>query len=307
MSNQIPVVMDCDPGTDDALALLMMFAAPNIEMRAVTTVAGNQNIEKNTANALKISDYFSLNTIVAQGSYPMMKHFEAAPEWINGASGLGSAYLPDTDKKAVPESAVEVLYCEAAACKGELRILATGPLTNLALLLCAHPDVKQLIRHITLMGGACDGGNASPCAEFNIYTDPEAAKIVFTSGIPITMIGLDVCYKTPLYDKELGELYAMHSKASDFVCGLMSYPEKPVDEKGIVMFDALAAAALIDPSVVRGSQAFVDVETKGEFTSGKTLVDMKNYWNRPQNTLVGFDSDREKFWSLIKKTVEYYR
>lgn len=309
MCSKIPVIMDCDPGTDDALAMLMVFAAPNIEMRAVTTVAGNQNIEKNTANALKITDYFSLDTTVAQGAYPIMKRFEAAPEWINGASGLGSAWLPQTARKAVMDSAVEVIYREAGLLGGKLNLLATGPLTNIALLFCIHPDVKKLIQRITLMGGACYGGNATPCAEFNIYTDPEAAKIVFGSGVPITMVGLDACYKTPLYAGELEQLYALHSKTSDFVCGLMNYKGAdctPVDDRGIVMFDALAAAALIDPSVISGRHAFVDVETKGEFTSGKTLVDIDNLLKRPANTLVALNSDREKFWGLIQKTVGYY-
>lgn len=304
--NTIPVVMDCDPGTDDALAILMMFAAPDMDVRAITTVAGNQNIQKNTSNALKITDYFSLDVPVAQGSYPLMKEFEAAPEWINGASGLGSAVLPETGRKAVRETAVEVLYREAVLAQGKLNILATGPLSNIALLLREHPDARTLIERITLMGGACNGGNATPCAEFNIYTDPEAAQIVFRSGVPVTMVGLDACYKTPLTEGALAQLYALRTRTSDFVCGLMNYPNEPVPAQGMVMFDALAAAALIDPTIIEGRALAVDVETKGEFTTGKTLVDVDGLWHRSPNALVAFGSNRGRFWQLVQKTVRYY-
>ncbi len=303
---RIPLIIDCDPGTDDALAILMVFAADALDVRAITTVAGNQNIEVNTRNALRIVDYFHIHTIVAQGAYPLMKTFEPAPDWINGVSGLGSAVLPDTNKKAIPESAIEILYREAVAQKGRLQILATGPLTNIALLLRTHPDVMPMISRITLMGGACNGGNASPCAEFNIYTDPEAAQIVFRSGIPITMVGLDACYSTPLYENELAKLKAIKTPCSEFVCGLMNYPGTPLPPEGMVMFDALAAAAVIDPSVLTGSEYFVDVETKGEFTSGKTLVDKDNLLKRKPNAFVALGSDRERFFRMVEETVRYY-
>ncbi len=305
---RIPVVMDCDPGIDDAVALLMAAAAPNIELRAVTTVAGNQGVETNTKNALKITDYFGIDVPVAQGMYPIMKQFQPAAAWINGETGLGGANLPEPERSAVSGNAVELLYKEAIRQNGKLQILATGPLTNVALLLCTFPKTRKLVSRITLMGGACSGGNVTPCAEFNIYTDPEAARIVFHSGVPITMVGLDACYRTPVSKEEFSGLIAVGGRASAFLRDLLgpsAYCERT--EKGMILFDALAAAALIDPTVISGSEYSVEVETKGEYTAGQTLVDIQSVRGLSPNAFVAMDSDREKFLCLLRNTLEYFQ
>lgn len=308
--NRIPLVIDCDPGTDDALAILMICAAKNLEVKALTTVAGNLNIAKTTGNALKISDFFRLDLEIAAGAYPLMKKFEPCDVSIQGEGGLGDAVLPETSLNPSSISAVDLLYQKAMEPGEKLHILATGPLSNIALLLCTYPDVRERIACITLMGGAISGGNATPCSEFNIYTDPDAAKIVFQSGVPITMIGLDVSYKTPIYEKELEKFVQIPGRASEFTGRLMGYPpppEKSIPAEGIVMFDALAAAAVINPSVMEYRHCYVDVETRGEFTTGKTVVDINGLLKKSPNTQVAVGCDRMKFLQMLEDTLRYYR
>jgi pyrimidine-specific ribonucleoside hydrolase len=304
-----PIIMDCDPGTDDALALLMVAAADNIELRAITTVAGNLNKAMTSYNARKMADYFSIKVPIGEGAYPLMKNFEPLDISICGVSGLGDAVLPEPVRDIDARPSVQILYQEAVEAKGELEILATGPLTNLALLIREYPQVKELIKQIVLMGGAVTGGNITPKAEFNIYTDAEAAKIVFQSGIPITMIGLEVCYETPVYKEELGRLLARGGKAADFIAGIMYYPgneSRPFPEEGLFIYDALAAVAIIDPGAMKAKAYYVDVETKGEITYGQTVVDTCNYLKQEPNTLVTYECDKDKFLKMIEQSITYF-
>lgn len=305
-----PIVMDCDPGTDDALAMLMVAAAENIELKAITTVAGNLNKSMTSYNARKITDYFGINVPIGEGAYPLMKKFEPLDVSINGVSGLGDAVLPEPIREIDQRPSVQILYEEAVKAKGELQILATGPLTNVALLISEYPECRKLIKRIVLMGGAVSGGNLTPKAEFNIYTDAEAAKIVFQSGIPITMIGLEVCYATPVYKEDLRKLLENGGKTSEFIAGIMYYPgneQKPFPEEGLFIYDALAAVAIIDPEAVKAENYYVDVETRGEITYGQTVVDVNHYLNQKPNTLVAFECDKNKFLKMIQNTITYFK
>lgn len=305
-----PIVIDCDPGTDDALAILMVAAAEDIKIKAITTVAGNLNKSMTSYNALKIAEHFDMNVPVAEGAYPIMKKFEPLDISICGVSGLGDAVLPELTRAIDEKPSVQVLYQAVLEEQGEIEILALGPLTNLALLICEYPEVRTLIKRITLMGGAVSGGNITPKAEFNIYTDAEAAKIVFQSGIPITMVGLEVCYNTPVYKEELGKLLERGGKAADFIAGIMYYPgneKKPFPEEGLYIYDALAAVALLAPEAMQCKAYYVDVETKGEITYGQTVVDTKNYLKQEPNTLVAYGCDKNKFLELIQKTISCFQ
>lgn len=306
---KIPIVMDCDPGTDDAMAILMVAAAENLELKAITTVAGNLNKTMTSYNARKIAEYFDIRVSIGEGAYPLMKQFEPLDISICGISGLGDAILPEPINRIDEKTSVQILYQEAVKAKGELQILATGPLTNVALLISEYPEVRELIQRIVLMGGAISGGNITPKAEFNIYTDAEAAKIVFQSGIPITMIGLEVCYSTPVYKEDLRILLEKSGKTEDFFAGIMYYPgneDKPFPEEGLFIYDALAAVAMIDPEAVKGKLCYVDVETKGEITYGQTVVDTHNYLNKTPNTLVVEECDKNKFLDIIRRTIAYF-
>lgn len=301
---KIPVIMDCDPGVDDALAILMMFAAPHVDVKAITTVAGNLSLEKCTDNALKIADYFNLNTVVANGFGPIKKQFHPAAEWVHGPSGLGGALLPDTKKQIVPEDAVELIREEALRQQGSLQILATGPLSNIARLFRDYPDIKPLISRITVMGGSCGEGNVTPYAEFNFYTDPDAAQFVFQSGVPITMVGLEVCDHTPIFEEQFALLKSMNTRAGNFICSLFHYPPengKPFPAEGVAVYDALAAAALIDPEICTGDELPIGIETADSVTEGKTLIGVGK-----KNAYVITKADADRYWDLILKTVQYF-
>ncbi len=304
---KVPVIMDCDPGNDDALALIMVHAAENIDLRAVTTVAGNLNRDITAKNGLEIAEYFNMKVPVSKGCYPIMKKFEALDISIMGAAGMGNAVLPQAKGSYSPLNSVELLHQEIRKAPGEIQILATAPLTNIALLLSVYPEVRDMIKGITMMGGAVEGGNHTPRTEFNIYTDAEAAKIVFQSGIPIRMIGIDVTYRTPVYEEELDELLACRNKTAKFIGDLMFYPgtkERPVPQEGLFIWDALAAAAVINPDIMTWRHHFVDVETRGEITYGETVVDVKNYLKKKPNTHVAYECNKQEFFQMIRYTIE---
>ena len=304
---RIPIVMDCDPGTDDALAMLMVHGAENIDLRAITTVAGNLNRETTAQNALNIAEYFDIPAPVAKGSYPIMKKFEALDTSIMGAGGLGNAVLPKAQREFSPYNSIELLHREIQKAPGEIVILATGPLTNVALLLSVYLEDRELIKEIVIMGGAVYHGNHTPRTEFNIYTDAEAAKIVFQSGIPIKMIGTDVTYRTSVTKSDLDSLLAGGKRISRFIGDLMFYPgseQHPFPEEGIYIWDGLAAAALICPECMEWKHVFVDVETRGLLTYGETVADMNNYLKQPPNVHIAFRCNKDIFIGIIRKTIE---
>ena len=303
------IVIDCDPGNDDATALLMANAAPNLEILGVSTVAGNLNADITAYNALAVADYLGMDVPVTRGAYPLMKKYEPLDVSVMGASGLGRAVLPKPKKQLDRRTSTELLRDLIEENASNIDILALGPLTNLALLLLQYPGCRSKIHSIVLMGGAVEGGNSTPRTEFNIYTDAEAAKIVFHAGIPTTMIGIDVCGKTFVTAEDMAALTAGGGKAAKFVADMMFYPgddQHPFPKEGILIYDALAAATMIDPEIVHTEKYYVDVETKGEITYGETVVDRHNFLKKEPNIDVGLESDREAFLALLAKSIAYY-
>lgn len=301
-----PVVMDCDPGTDDALAILMVAAAPQIDLLALTTVAGNVPAELTARNALALAELLDLDVPVTAGARPLMRSYEPLDPKIMGVGGLGATRLPEPTRPLDPRTSAELLYELACRHPGELEILATGPLTNVALMLAEHPDARELVRGVTLMGGSVNGGNTTPAAEFNIYTDAEAARIVFRSGVSLTMVGLDVCYQNRLRGSDLASLAEKYGALGRFVGELFFWPDggaRPFPERGVPVFDALAAAALIDPACMSSEHLHVDVETAGELTYGETVVDVDGRLGLPANTDVVMGCDHERFLALVELSV----
>lgn len=303
-----PVIIDCDPGVDDALAILLALSSDKIDIRAITTVAGNQTIDKTTRNALNIAGYAGFTTKVAMGaSKPLLRELVTA-EFVHGESGTGNAVFPESGQSLYDKNAVETIY-EEAQLNEKLHIIALGPLTNIASVLLKHPDIKDKIEHITLMGGAAYGGNYKPAAEFNIYVDPEAARVVFESGVPITMIGLDVTHKAFIYEDEIMDIVSCPSRIKGIVSELLYSTLNICRSFGYdfaIMHDPTAVAAVIDPSLITTRTYHVDVETKGEFTTGKTVVDVYNVLKKGYNAEVGFEVDRERFVQLIKGMMMKY-
>jgi len=271
------VIIDTDPGTDDALAIFLALKSPELKVEALTPVAGNVPLELTLPNALRLLEIAGRTEIpVAAGAAkPLVRRLVTA-SYAHGENGLGGVVFPDPRIKPVSETAPELIRRIVRAAPSSINIVALGPLTNLALAFRADPQLPALIPNLTLMGGSLSGGNVSPAAEFNIYVDPEAAAIVFRSGVPITMVGLDVTRKATVREEDIQALEKganpVSRAAGQIVRASMTRMRKANSPAiGPAMHDSLAVATFIDPSLVTLQDYFVDVETAGEFTAGETV------------------------------------
>ena len=294
------IVIDCDPGHDDAIAILLALASPEVELVGVTTVAGNQTLDKTTRNALVTLEVGGRGDIpVAAGAdAPLSRELRTAAH-VHGESGLDGPELAEPRAQPVAEHAVDFL---AEVIDGGTVLVPTAPLTNIALLLERHPEVRDRIEHIVWMGGAIGEGNVTPAAEFNAFVDPEAAAVVFASGIPITMIGLDVTHKA-LFTRAHAERLREAGRAGRFVAELSDFfqrfHERSYGFEGSPIHDAMAVAHVIDPTLVTTRRANVAVETSSELCDGRTVVDVRGVTGRPENADVGVDVDVERFLELL--------
>lgn len=272
-----PFIIDCDTGTDDAIALMAAFGCPEINVRAITSVNGNVKEEYTSANNLNLTEYLGIDVEVARGAtlpfYPRGDYYGPT----HGKTGLGDVVIPDAKETSFSRDiAPEVIRRIAEEENGELELLVIGPMTNIAIAISLYPQLKQQIKHIWFMGGAVAGGNVSSTAEFNIWVDPTSAKMVTESGIPMTMVGLDVTTKAVLGREDEQELRAFGSKASVLSADILEYMFKRCKDGGedALMHDALALAAAVIPECLTCKEAFLDVECRGEYTAGHTVTDI---------------------------------
>lgn len=297
--NRRPVIIDCDPGIDDAMALLAAFRAPELDIRAITPVAGNVPLRHTAPNTLKILALGGREDIpVYPGAdRPLTGQVREASE-VHGADGLMGWPMPEPKSVLREEKAWDIIYREARALAGDLEIVATGPLTNLAIALARYPDLPQYVKKMTVMGGGACFGNATPAAEFNIYADPEAAEMVFRSGIPITLCGLDVCHRAHLTEAEVEALEALGTVQAAF-CAALSRQELswavPYGTPGAPMHDPCAMLCAIDPTLFTSVHCWVGVERAGVHTRGKTVTDAFSDAKRTPNTDLVLDVDRPRF------------
>lgn len=294
-----PLVLDCDPGHDDAVALLV--AGAQGRLRAVTTVGGNQFVEKCTLNARRVLSMSGLDVPVAEGaSKPLVRPLRIADD-VHGESGLDGPEWPEP--AVLPEvcGAVELLRGALVESEEPVVVVATGPLTNVATLLLAHPEVKPRIAEISWMGGSTGRGNVTPFAEFNAAVDPEAARIVFDSGLPITMCGLDVTHQALVSDDVVARLRPL--PLGEVLVELMTF--FGATYRSVYGFDApplhdpVAVARVLDPTLVRTVRANVEVETSGDWTTGATVADLTGHTGRSPNIDVALDLDVPRFWHLV--------
>jgi inosine-uridine nucleoside N-ribohydrolase len=270
------VIIDTDPGVDDALALLLAMRSPELTIEAITPVAGNVPLELTLPNALRMVEIAGRTDIpVAAGAKaPLVRRLVTAA-YAHGENGLGGAVFPEPKAKPVNQPAAELIRQIVRRFPGEVTLLTIGPLTNIASALNTDPELASMVRALVMMGGSLSGGNITPAAEFNIYVDPEAARIVFQSGIPITMVGLDVTRKTSLTEDHLRQLQAGQNPVSQAAATIARNAIEHNRERGFVvgpnMHDSLAIAGFIDPSLLTVKEYYVDVETAGELTAGETL------------------------------------
>ncbi len=270
------VIIDTDPGIDDAMAILLALNSPELKVEALTVVPGNVNAAQGLANALKIVSLAGrCDVIVAGGAqHPLNQKLITAEFW-HGKNGLAGVELPASKCKADPRFGPDLIIEMVHKYPHELTLIPIGPLTNIALAVSKDPSIATLVRDIVIMGGSITGGNVNGAAEANIYNDPEAAQIVFNAGWTVTMIGSDVGERTLMTRKHLNDLEASRGPQSDFIAKLADFYVTRSEKSGYpgaAMYDPLAVATVIDPTLVTLKDMHVDVETKGEFTRGETVA-----------------------------------
>jgi inosine-uridine nucleoside N-ribohydrolase len=270
------VIIDTDPGVDDALALLLAMRSPELKIEGITPVAGNVPLELGLPNALRMVEIAGRTDIpVAPGaSAPLLRRLVTAT-YAHGENGLGGAVFPEPKTKPIAEPAADFIGRIVRKYPGEVTLIPIGPLTNIATALKLDTELAGMVRGIVMMGGSLSGGNITPAAEFNIYVDPEAARIVFQSGVPITMVGLDATRKTSLTEEHVHTLEAAQSPVSQAAAKIGRNAINHNHEQGFLigpnMHDSLAVAAFLDPSILTFKEYYVDVEVYGELTAGETL------------------------------------
>jgi pyrimidine-specific ribonucleoside hydrolase len=307
----IPIVLDCDPGHDDAVALLLALASPELDVLAVTTVGGNAGLDRVTENALRVLALAGRPDIpVAAGAeHPLRGRLHTAPH-VHGESGLEGPALPPAESAPVPEAATTFIARVIADAPEPVTLVPVGPLTNIALLLERHPEVRDRIARICVMGGAIGEGNITPSAEFNIWVDPEAADIVFRSGLPLTMIGLDVTHQAVVWEHEYRAWAETGGRASTLVAGLLEYfqafHERVYGWAGTPIHDAVAVAQVAHPGIVTTLPYPVAIELDGTLTRGRTVVDLRGVTGQPANVDVGVAIDRDRFVGLLAEAIRSF-
>ena len=307
---KIPVIMDCDPGHDDAIAMILACASDKLDVRAITTVGGNQTVAKTTNNALRMLTFMNKQIPVAKGAdRPMRRELEIAPE-VHGDTGLDGPVIPESTQKALDINAYELMAKVVEESEDKVTLVPTGPLTNIAIFLSAYPHLKSKIERISLMGGSAIGGNWTAAAEFNILVDPEAADIVFRSGIPITMSGLDVTHKAQVYPEDIEKIRSQGGKVAILVAELLEYFIKFHKEicgwDFAPLHDPCAIAWLINPDMFKSKKLNVQIDIDGEHTTGCTVTDFLNRFELEPNTDVLLDVDRHQFIDMIIDAVNKY-
>jgi purine nucleosidase len=278
------IIFDTDPGTDDAMALMLALNSPELDVRAITVVPGNVTAAQGLENALRMVSLANRCDIpIAAGAqHPLFQKSITAEFW-HGKNGLANIELPlgkcKVDSRFAPDLIVQLVH----AAPHEMTLVPVGPLTNIALAVESDPSIVPLVKEVILMGGSISGGNVNAAAEANIYNDPEAAKVVFEAGWPLTMVGLDVGDKTLLSRKYLDQLSETHGPVNDFIRSVAMYLinlSAQFGSPGTPMYDPLAVGVAIDKSLVKAADMHVDVETRGEFTRGETVANRHGYIER---------------------------
>lgn len=293
------LLLDCDPGLDDALALILAHGDPDLELVAVTTVGGNVALENTTRNALQLREYLGFTSVpVASGaSGPLVRETKSAAE-VHGVGGLGDVILPPATLPLDSRDAVEVIIETLRDAPGEVHLVATGPMTNIALALRKEPRVAEWAASFVIMGGSFTRGNTTPAAEFNIYADPEAAAEVFAAGWQVVMVGLDLTLQALVTDTIKARMLALGSLGRELVVPLATFWNDPQDPDwgGQAVHDVCAVAYIRRPDLFTSVAARVEVETEGQWTAGMTVTDFRS---SIPNALVPVKLDVEGFWDYV--------
>jgi inosine-uridine nucleoside N-ribohydrolase len=302
-----PIILDCDPGHDDAIALLLALASPEVELLGVTTVSGNQTLDKTTANAIRVLDHVGRDDVpVAAGApRPLVRERHVAAE-VHGESGLDGPDLPPPARERAVEHAIDFIAHQVEASERPVTLVPTGPLTNIALFLARYTELAGRIERIVLMGGAIAEGNVTPAAEFNIWADPEAAARVFSSGLDVTMVGLDVTHKA-LLTREHADRLAASGRAGKLVADLFGFYNEfhrsHYGWEGSPVHDAVAMAHVIRPGLLELANRGVVVDTGPELSRGRTYVDLWGRAGWKPSCHVAVDIDAQGFLDLLVERI----
>ncbi|MEE6726135.1 pyrimidine-specific ribonucleoside hydrolase RihA [Pediococcus acidilactici] len=306
------IILDCDPGHDDALAMMLAIASPSIDLTAVTTSAGNQTPEKTLNNALRLLTLMGQENIpVAGGNHaPLVKTLETAGN-VHGKSGLDGATLPEPAITPSSLTAIELMAKTIENSEEPITLVVTGPMTNAALFLRVYPELFHKLDKVIYMGGAMGLGNWTPSVEFNIFVDPEAANIVMNAGVPLVMVPLNVTHKAQILKSEIEEINKIDNEVAHAFYGLLNFFEKYHETpkwgfKGAPLHDPCTIAWLINPQMFQSRLMNVDVELQGKLTTGETVCDYYELTNKPKNTEVLLDIDRKKFIQLIMNSLKIF-
>ncbi|GAA0133359.1 nucleoside hydrolase [Paenibacillus sp. YSY-4.3] len=300
------IILDCDPGIDDAMAIILAAYSPHIDLLGITTVAGNVSVEKTTRNALCLCELVGVEHVpVAQGARQPLVRKSVFADYVHGDSGIGGIHLPPPQKEIVPEHGVDFIIRTLMESEGDITLVAIGPLTNVALALRKQPEIAAKIQEIVIMGGGTMG-NITPAAEFNFFADAEAAKVVFGCGVPITMIGLDLTNQAMATPEVKEQFAGVNNRMSRFILDLIGDYEKhnlKLGLAGATVHDPCCIAYCIDPSIFEAKWLHVDIETKGDFTYGMSVIDMLDVTQQLANANVPLKLDQQAFWDLFVKTI----
>lgn len=299
---RLPIILDTDPGIDDAAAIAAALFAPQLDLQLMTTVAGNVSVEKTTRNALQLLHFWNADVPLAQGAAtPLLRSLRDAA-YVHGESGMEGYDFVEHDRQPLAKPAFIALRDALMSAPKPITLVAIGPLTNIALLLMHYPECTFNIRRLVIMGGSAGRGNFTPNAEFNIAVDPDAASRVFRSGIEIVMCGLDVTNQAMLTPDYLAALPALN-RTGKMLHALFSHYRSGTMRTGVRMHDLCAIAWLVRPDLFTVKPCFVAVETLGEYTAGTTVVDIEGRMNKPANVQVALDINVSGFQHWVAEVL----
>ena len=304
------IILDCDPGHDDAVAIMLAARCPSIELLGITVVAGNQTLENTQRNARSVLQWIGEDVPVYAGCPgPLVREKLTAGD-IHGSTGLDGPVFPPLTKELEKEHAVQFLIRTLMGSDGDITVVTTGPMTNLALAIRLEPGIVQKIRRILLMGGSYTNGNVTPAAEFNILADAEAASICFGCGRPVTMVGLDVTRKVLCYPEIVDRMREIGNPASELFVALMGHFCRTQKEifgwEGGPLHDPVTIASLIDPKLLTLKPMHVEIDLRSTQSYGRTNCDFFGYQHLPSTAEVAVDIDVKRFWDIVEQGLRRY-
>ena len=304
MEGKRKIIIDTDPGIDDAIAIAIALFSEKLDVKLITTVAGNVNVDLVTENALKLLTFFGKDIPVAKGSKEALLRTLDDAKNVHGASGMdGYDFGEPRRSNLIAEHAVNAMRRTIVESDTPVTIVAIGPMTNIALLLKMYPEVKENIDEIVFMGGSLTRGNLTVMGEFNVASDPEAAKIVFSSGVKLVMAGLDMGLKALVYPEDSEKIRVL-GKTGDMMYSLFQKYRGGSFKTGLKMYDSCAIAYLLCPEMYETTDTFIDVETQSALTLGCTIVDLKGYLKKSPNAKVCTDINPEIFKQWFMSSIE---